>query len=131
MRTIFKGILFLLIVWAIMYPALSTHRGLATPTFAEAASAQGMRTTKVQNTSAPQKIVPIISVGSGLRLGGALVTGPNQSTLNRVVAVGQIDGNFNQSVRVRVLVPVSSQNVVQHISRVPGTSVIGLVDIKI
>ena len=77
-----------------------------------------------------QKIVPIISVGSGTRIGGAQVTGPN-NYVSRVVAVAQIEGNFAGSVRVRVLVPVSTENVVQNITRVPQTSVTALVDIKI
>jgi hypothetical protein len=75
-----------------------------------------------------QKIVPILSVGSGTRVGGAVVTGdPKQ--VSKVVAVGQLDASYQSVVRIRILVPVSTTNVVQNISRVPGTSVIGLVDI--
>lgn len=77
-----------------------------------------------------QKIVPIISIGSGTRVGGALVSGA-KSRLDKVVAVAQIEGNFGGSVRVRALVPVSTTNVVQNITRVPETAVIGLVDIKL
>ncbi len=120
MRTALKGIMFLLIICAIVYAGISiqpAHKGME------------MSTAIAQNV--PQKIVPIISVGSGLRVGGALVTAPSQASLKRVVAVGQLEGNFQKSVRVRVLIPVSSQNVVQKITRVPGASVVGLVDIKI
>jgi hypothetical protein len=77
-----------------------------------------------------QKIVPIISIGSGTRVGGALVTG-GTSALGQVVAVAQIEGKFGSAVRVRALVPVSTENVVSNIKRVPGTAVIGLVDIKL
>ena len=77
-----------------------------------------------------EKVVPIISVGSGTRVGGALVTGASDR-LKDVKAVAQIEGNFQSAVRVRVLVPVSTENVVQNISRVPETSVTGLVDLKL
>ena len=81
-------------------------------------------------TSVSEKVVPIISVGSGLRIGGALVSGSSDK-MDEVKAVAQIEGNFGRSVRIRALVPVSTENVVQQISRVPQTSVIGLVDIKL
>lgn len=84
--------------------------------------------TASQPTS--QKIVPIISACSGVRIGGAQVTGP-RDRVDDVVAVGQIEGTFGSSVRARVLVPVSSENVVQRISRVPQTSVTALVDIRL
>lgn len=77
-----------------------------------------------------QRIVPIISAGTGVRIGGAQVTGP-RNRVNDVVAVAQIEGNFGNSVRARVLVPVSAENVVQNISRVPQTSVTALVDIRL
>lgn len=77
-----------------------------------------------------EKIVPIISVGSGTRLGGALVSGASDR-LKDVKAVAQLEGSFQDAVRVRVLIPVSTENVIQKISRVPETSVIGLVDVKL
>jgi hypothetical protein len=84
----------------------------------------------VTETPVSEKVVPIISVGSGTRVGGALVAGP-RDRLDDVTAVAQIEGQFGNAVRARVLVPVSSENVVQRISRVPETSVIGLVDIEL
>ena len=74
------------------------------------------------------KIVPILSVGSGTRIGGAQVTGP-RNRVDDVRAVAQIEGQFGNAVRARVLVPVSTENVIQDIARVPGTSVTALVDI--
>ena len=84
----------------------------------------------VEEIPVAEKVVPIISVGSGTRIGGALVTGP-RDRLEEVVAVAQLEGNFGSSVRVRALIPVSSEDVVQEIKRVPQTSVIGLVDIRL
>jgi hypothetical protein len=82
------------------------------------------------DTPLAEKVVPIISVGSGTRLGGALVSGA-RDRVNEVKAVAQIEGQFGNAVRVRALVPVSTENVVQNIRRVPETSVIGLVDIRL
>ncbi len=76
------------------------------------------------------KIVPIISVGSGLRIGGAQVTGPKEH-IEQVKAVAQIEGDYKDAIRVRLLVPVSTENIVQNLSRVPQTSVTGLVDLKL
>lgn len=84
----------------------------------------------IAETPVSQKVVPIISAGQGIRIGGALVAG-SKSKLGEVVAVAQLEGQFGDAVRVRVLVPVSSEDVVRNISRVPETSVIGLVDIKL
>ena len=82
------------------------------------------------STRVGEKIVPIISVGSGTRVGGALVSGAS-SRLDEVIAVAQIEGRFGNAVRVRALVPVSTTNVISNIKRVPQTAVIGLVDIKL
>lgn len=81
-------------------------------------------------TPVAEKVVPIIGVGSGVRLGGALVTGAS-SQLKKVTAVAELDGNFSDEVRIRVLIPVSTQNIVGNISRVPETSVTGLINVKI
>ena len=84
----------------------------------------------VDQVAVGEKIVPILSVGAGTRVGGAVVSG-SADRLGQVVAVAQVEGQFGNAVRVRVLVPVSTTNVVQNIRRVPGTSVIGLVDIQL
>ncbi|MBP6965091.1 MAG: hypothetical protein KBC96_11860 [Armatimonadetes bacterium] len=77
-----------------------------------------------------EKVVPIISAGKGIRIGGAQVTGP-RDRVHEVVAVAQLEGDYQGAVRARVLVPVSSENVVEKINRVPQTSVNALVDIKL
>lgn len=105
-----------------------TTAGLANLWALRLSSALGVRSGDSTPTS--QKIVPIISIGKGTRVGGALVAG-SKSRLSQVVAVAQIEGTFSGSVRVRALVPVSTENVVSNIKRVPETAVIGLVDIKL
>lgn len=76
------------------------------------------------------KIVPIISAGNGLRIGGAQVTGPKEY-IKQVKAVAQIEGDYKNAVRVKIMVPVSTEKLLQKLSRVPQTSVTGLVDIKL
>jgi hypothetical protein len=77
-----------------------------------------------------QKVVPILSIGSGLRVGAAMVAG-EAGQVAKVKAVAQIEGQFKGKARIRVLVPVESENVIKNIRRVPGTAVIGLADIKL
>jgi len=77
-----------------------------------------------------EKLVPIISVGDGTRVGAALVSGPSDKVRD-VNAVAQIEGTFGTAVRGRVLVPVATEDVIQRISRVPQTSVTALVDIRL
>lgn len=84
----------------------------------------------VEETPVGEKVVPIISVGTGTRVGGALVSG-SRTRLDEVVAVAQIEGQLGTAVRMRALVPVSAEDVVREIRRVPETSVIGLVDIRL
>lgn len=76
-----------------------------------------------------QKGVPIISLGSGLRVGVALVTGPS-SQVDKVKVVAQVDLNFKGFARIRAFVPVETENLKQ-LRRVPQTSVTGLADLRL
>lgn len=83
---------------------------------------------EIVNTA--QKVVPILSVGSGLRVGVALVGGSSEQ-VDKVKAVAQLEGEFADRVRARVLVPIYTENIVSNIRRVPGTAVIGVANIKL
>ncbi|MFN3649098.1 MAG: hypothetical protein ACK47B_05905 [Armatimonadota bacterium] len=74
-----------------------------------------------------KKIVPIITVGSSLNIGAAQVAG-KKSDVDRVKAVAQLETDYKDVARIKILVPVQSENVVQHIDRVPGVSVTALAD---
>ena len=76
-----------------------------------------------------EKGAPIISLGSGLRVGMALVAGPS-SEVNKVNAVAQIEGEFHGRARIRALVPIDTEGI-REFHRVPKTSVIGVADIKL
>ncbi|MDO8586905.1 MAG: hypothetical protein Q7T82_07675 [Armatimonadota bacterium] len=75
-----------------------------------------------------QKAVPIISIGSGLRVGLALVTGPS-SQVEKVKVVAQVEGDF-RGVRIRAFVPVETESL-KELHRVPQTSIAGIADIKL
>jgi hypothetical protein len=76
------------------------------------------------------KIVPILSAGNGIRVGAARVSGA-ASDVRQVVAVAQLEDEYRDIARVRVWVPVSSENVVRNIRRVNRVSVTGFADIRL
>jgi hypothetical protein len=76
------------------------------------------------------KIVPILSVGSALRVGIAQVRGP-VSRIDEVKAVARFDTDYKDAVRIAVLVPVASENVVSNIRRVAQVSVSAVGDLEL
>jgi hypothetical protein len=79
------------------------------------------------------KVVPIISAGIDSRkaIGAAQVMGP-RSAVDKVKAVAQLDQDlFGREVKIRAMIPVESENVVQNIRRVEGVGVSGIVDLKL
>jgi hypothetical protein len=76
------------------------------------------------------KIVPILTVGSSLRAGVAQVSGP-VSRVDDVKAVARLDTDYKDVVRIAVLVPVSTENVISNIQRVPQVSVTAVGDLKL
>lgn len=75
-----------------------------------------------------KKVVPILSIGSGLRVGAALVVGPS-SQVEKVKVVAQLEANF-KGARIRGLVPIETESL-KELHRVPETSVAGIADIKL
>lgn len=79
------------------------------------------------------KVVPIISVGINSRnaIGAAQVLGPRDQ-VRKVKAVAQLEADlFGREIRVRPLIPVESENVVNNVKRVPRVGVSGIVDLKL
>lgn len=81
------------------------------------------------DTSYATKVVPIVSLGKGSRVGAAQVTGPT-AEVERVKAVAQVEGSFNNIARVKGLVPVDSANP-SGASRIQGVGVSAIIDLKI
>ncbi|MFA0757745.1 MAG: hypothetical protein KEFWMYNX_000123 [Candidatus Fervidibacter sp.] len=86
----------------------------------------GRNGIKAQST----KVVPIISVGEGLRVGAAQVMG-SPSLVKKVEAVAQLEANLMGSARAKILVPVSDVNVTRGIKQVTGVGVSAIIDLKL
>jgi hypothetical protein len=79
------------------------------------------------------KVVPIISGGINSRnaVGAAQVMGPRDK-VETVKAVAQLDQDLlGREVKIRAMIPISSNQIVQNIKRVEGVGVSGIVDLKL
>ncbi len=76
------------------------------------------------------KIVPIVSLGSGKRIGGARVNGP-ESAVRQVQAVVQIEARMLQYFQVQVYVPISTQVPGKTLDRVQGVAVTAVGDLRL
>ena len=83
------------------------------------------------------RVVPILTLGSGVFAGAAQVSGP-KANVDRVKAVAQIEGQTKipvvGEIRGRGLVPIADRSVKgdkSSLSRVQGVGVSGLIDIKL
>jgi hypothetical protein len=76
------------------------------------------------------KIVPILSAGTGIRLGAAQVTGPKRD-VEDVKGVAELEVTWKSAARARLYVPVSNLNVLKGIHRVPRVGVSGLADVRL
>lgn len=95
----------------------------------------GFTPATAQDEDAPRvqvgkKNVPIITMGSNLNVGIAQVEGP-RSAVNSVKVVAQLETDYKDVARLRILVPISTKKVVKNIKRVPGVAVVGLADYTI
>ena len=77
-----------------------------------------------------KKIVPIVTVGSSINLGVAQVQG-GEADVSKVKAVAQFEQDYKNIARIKLLVPIQSEKIIQHIDRVPGTSVSAIADYAI
>lgn len=76
------------------------------------------------------KVVPIVSFGNGTRIGAAQVGSQVEKELNRVKAVGRLEGEFNR-IGLAALIPIDSLNPLQGFKRVHGAGVTAIIDVKI
>ncbi len=73
------------------------------------------------------KVVPIVSLGSGIRVGAAQISGP-ASNVSQASVVGQVEASFQDVARIRIFVPLRS---VTNIQRVPQVNVRAYGDIQL
>ena len=76
------------------------------------------------------KIVPIISVLEGVRIGIARVNGP-ESAVNQVQAVAQLETHYKNTLEIDVYVPISTKVPGKTLARVQGVGVTGLGDVRL
>ncbi|WP_301860888.1 hypothetical protein [uncultured Megasphaera sp.] len=74
------------------------------------------------------KVVPVLSVGSGKYIGAVQVVGPT-AQVDKVKAVGQLEGSFNNIARAKALIPLATTDVT-NLSRVQGVGVSAIIDLK-
>lgn len=77
------------------------------------------------------KVVPIVSIGSGTHIGAAQVAGPRGEAIGSTKAVAQIEADFQKRIRVKILVPIDSENPLQRFRRVQGVGVSAIIDLKL
>jgi hypothetical protein len=75
------------------------------------------------------KLVPILTIGSSGAIGIAQVTGP-EDRVRDVKAVAQLATDYKDNARIRMLVPIHTENIVQNLKRVPQVAVTGIGDIR-
>lgn len=76
------------------------------------------------------KVVPIISLGNGTRVGAAQVGGNLRRAVDQTKAVAQLETTF-QGIRATILIPVDSINPVRQFHRVQGVGVTAIIDARI
>ncbi len=75
------------------------------------------------------KVVPILSLGSGSYIGAVQVVGP-KAQVDKVKAVGQLEGSFVKVARVKAMIPIDATSI-SNINRVEGVGISAIVDFKI
>ena len=87
-------------------------------------------------TAQTTKVVPILSISIGIKtpgqasIGAAQVAGTS-AQLQKVKAVAAVDANFQETWRIRALVPVDSLEPWKQLRRVPGVGVSAIIDLRI
>jgi len=76
------------------------------------------------------KIVPIVSLLQGTRLGVARINGP-RSRVNQAQAVAQFDMDFSNFLEIDLYVPISTRSPGKVLDRVQGVGVTGLGDLRL
>jgi len=80
--------------------------------------------------TADTKVVPVIAMGSGTRVGAVQVTGPKE-LVNKTKVVVQIEAKFGlKNLDVEVFVPSDSANPLKF-NRVEGVGVSALIDLRV
>jgi hypothetical protein len=109
---------------------LTSETGKESEKKSEPEKAAATEGTEVPKEPVEKRIVPVISLGDGARIGAVQVGGP-KSYVDQVKAVVMLEGDYKDVVRYRVLIPIKTEKVIEKIERVPFVSVTGIVDLKV
>ena len=77
------------------------------------------------------KVVPIVSLGTGTRIGAAQEAGPRGEAIQKTKAVAQLEVTFRDRLRVKVLIPIDSENPIKQFKRVQGVGVSAIIDFRL
>jgi len=76
------------------------------------------------------KVVPIVSLGDGAKVGAAQVGATTKSALDATKAVAMLEGKF-QSIEAKALIPINSTNPLKGVKRVAGVGVTAIIDVQL
>ena len=76
------------------------------------------------------KVVPIVSMGDGTRIGAAQIGGTSKASVDQTQAVAQLETRFH-GIRISILIPIDSLNPLQQFRRVQGIGVTAIIDVKL
>jgi hypothetical protein len=76
------------------------------------------------------KVVPIVSLGDGTRIGAAQIGGQDKNEVARTQAVARLQGNFNK-IGVSAMIPIDQLNPLQGFKRVQGVGVTAIIDVRL
>ncbi|MCD8392236.1 MAG: hypothetical protein LUB57_03285, partial [Cloacibacillus porcorum] len=76
------------------------------------------------------KVVPIVWIGDGTRIGAAQVGATTKDAIDNTKAVAQIEGEFS-SIRATALIPIDSLNPIQRFRRVKGVGVTAIINVRL
>lgn len=76
------------------------------------------------------KVVPIVSIGSGTRVGAAQIGANTKSAMDRTKAVAQLEGEYKR-IRAKALIPIDQENPIKGFRRVKGVGVTAIIDVRL
>lgn len=76
------------------------------------------------------KVVPIVSIGNGSRIGAAQVGGTSRTAVNSTEAVAQLEASFT-GIRIKIMIPIDSVNPLRQFRRVQGVGVTAIIDARL
>ncbi|KUK13561.1 MAG: hypothetical protein H5T91_02735 [Synergistetes bacterium] len=137
-KLVLLALVMILLVSSIAYPVGVKELigvvggGLLVKTFAEPINSfiNEVTINKGVKNAYATKVVPIVSVGSGVYIGAAQVSGPRDAVA-KTKAVARLDVSFQGKFRVNIMIPIDSENPLERFRRVQGVGVSAIIDLRL